>query len=122
MDAKLTAIGLAGGRLLIGSGFVAVPGVAARGWIGAHSHDPGAKLMTRAAGGRDVAIALGTLATLRHKRQRRRWLEAGALADGTDLVATLAAGRSLPGRGLAFGILITTASTLVDLWLIRELG
>src|SRR5947209_19001274 len=110
MDAKLTAIGLAGGRLLIGSGFVAVPGVAARGWIGAHSHDPGAKLMTRAAGGRDVAIALGTLATLRHTRQRRRWPEAGALAAGTALVATPAAGRALPGAGRAHGRAIDTAT------------
>jgi hypothetical protein len=122
VEAKTVARGLAGNRLLIGAGLAAAPRLAAQSWIGPHSEDEGAKLMARAVGARDVGLALGTLSALPRKRQRRRWLEAAAIADGIDLLATLAAWRSLPGRALAFGLFMTVGSTLTDLWLIRELG
>jgi hypothetical protein len=122
VDPKTVAKGLAVNRLLIGAGMTAVPGLATRMWIGAHADNDGARLMARAAGARDAGLALGTLASLGHKRQRGRWLEAAALADGVDLLATLAARRSLPPKAVAVGTALAGASAGMHLWLRRRLG
>jgi hypothetical protein len=41
----------------------------------------------------------------------RSWLAAHALADGTDLAATLAARREIPRRPLRFALGMTAGST-----------
>jgi hypothetical protein len=97
MDAKKLAIFLAANRLLIGAALAAVPGMATRGWIGPHSENAGAKLMAR-------------------------WLEAAAFADSVDLVATLAAARSLPRTPLAVGSSMAGTSMLAHIWLRERLG
>ena len=122
MDAMTVARSLARNRAIIGAGLTLAPRLTARSWIGAQSDVEGAQLMARATGARDIGLALGTLTALPRRRQRRRWLEASALADGVDFVATLAARRSLQPGALAFGLGMSGASTLVGLWLLRELG
>jgi hypothetical protein len=128
MNPRQAATALAVARLAIGAGLAAAPGLATRGWIGPHAENAGARLMARAAGGRDVGLAAGILATLsegrrrRHRRATKHWLEAAALADAVDLVATLAARRSLPPASLAVGTSMAGASALAHLWLTREMA
>lgn len=122
MDGKRIARFLAVNRIAIGAALTAVPALATRGWIGPHAGNEGAQLMARAIGGRDVGLGAGLLATLENRRQRVRWLEAAALADAVDFVATVAARRSLPPVPLAIGTSMAGASALAHLWLSRELG
>ena len=51
----------------------------------------------------------------------RPWLQAGVLADATDLVATLRARSELPALGVAGVAAIAAGSTLLGLWLLREI-
>jgi len=85
-------------RLLIGGGFLVAPGLAMRPWIGDAAAHPSARLLARAVGARDVALALGTLGAAR-RGALRPWLAAALLADATDLALTVAQRDRLPARG-----------------------
>lgn len=129
MDSRKAATTLAASRIAIGAALAAVPGLTTRGWIGDHAGNPGAKLMARAAGGRDVALGAGILYALAgpgRRRDRRAglrpWLEGAALSDLVDMLATLAARRALSPTGLAAGVGVAGASAAAHLWLREELG
>jgi len=93
--AKFTAIC----RLAIGAGFVTYPPLTMRTWIGADARRPGAVLLARALGARDLVIGVGTLANLNDQRARTAWLTGALAADSTDLALTLAGRGSLPRAG-----------------------
>jgi hypothetical protein len=129
VDSRKAATILAGSRVAVGAALAAMPGVTTRGWIGAHAENPGARLMARAAGGRDVGLGAGILYALARPGRRRGrraalrpWLEAAALADTVDMLATLAARRALSPAGLALGVGIAGASAAAHVWLREELG
>ena len=82
-------------RIAIGAAALVAPGLGVRKWLGPDSDGPGARLLMRMAGGRDVALGIGTLFAVRHGSPVRGWLEAGMLADTTDLVGSLFAVRHL---------------------------
>lgn len=128
MDSKKAATLLAAGRMTVGAALAASPGLTTRGWIGSDAENPGAKLMARAAGGRDFGIGGGILYALARSGRRGRratlrpWLEAAALADLVDMLATLAARRTLSPPGLALGVGVAGASAAAHLWLREELA
>jgi len=123
VDAKLVARSLAGNRALIGAGLALLPKLASRGWVGPQqSEAPGAQLLARATGARDLGIAAGVLTTVESRRKRGAWLRAQLLADAVDFGATLAVARSLPPSARAVGLGMSGGSTLVAAWLVRELG
>ena len=87
---------LALGRIGIGAVALLTPGPALKRWLGPGSARPDTRWLARAVGSRDVAIGIGTLFALKHQSPVRGWLEAGALADAGDLVASLLGIRELP--------------------------
>jgi len=100
-----------------GVGLVALvrPEFAAGCWLGdRHGRGPAAKLLGRALGGRDVALAIGALVALRAggPADRRRWLVLGGLADSVDALATVACWRSLP-RARRVGVVVASAGAAV---------
>ncbi|MBN1528840.1 MAG: hypothetical protein JW895_07245 [Thermoleophilaceae bacterium] len=87
------------GRLVFGVVFIANPRVMERGWIGKQARMPGAQVLSRAVGARDVALGLGGLQALgRGDGSARPWLAGAALCDAVDFGATSAAGRGIPSR------------------------
>jgi hypothetical protein len=85
------------GRLLFGIVFIARPEVMERGWIGKQARLPGAQVLARAVGARDLAVGLGGLqAARRGDGSARAWLGAAALCDAIDFGATWVAGRGIP--------------------------
>jgi hypothetical protein len=96
MEARELALSQARGRIAVGAALVLFPGWGGRRWIGEPAGDPAVKLLTRALGVRDLAIGLGAVIALDRGAPARGWLEAGALSDVVDLVATLVAGDAIP--------------------------
>jgi hypothetical protein len=94
---------VAAGRVALGVAALAWPAVPARPWVGAAADDLAARVFGRALGARDIALGIGALAALRRPAEAsgpaRAWVAAGALADGLDVVASLAAWRELPRAG-----------------------
>src|SRR6478609_10307355 len=99
MDAVTVARQIAVGRIVLGGALTVAPGLVARTWVGEST--TGAKVLGAGFGARDVAIGAGLWRALDAGQDARPWLLAGAAADAADLLATLAAGRSLPLLGRA---------------------
>jgi hypothetical protein len=88
---------MSAGRFLFGVAFIARPELMERGWIGKPARLPGAQVLARAVGARDLAVGLGGLqAVARGDGSARPWLAAAATCDAVDLGATLAAGSGIP--------------------------
>ena len=95
-SARLLAIS----RVAVGIGLIASPRLVTSLWLGRPSYLPPGKVLARALGIRDLAIGVGLLAALGGRGPTRPWLVAGAVADATDVVATLVERDSLPGTAL----------------------
>ena len=93
--AKLLALG----RAALGAVAVVAPSVVARPWVGETPGGPATGVLGRGLGGRDLALGMGALLAMSHDAPVRGWLEAGALADLTDALATAVNFQSLPPRG-----------------------
>jgi hypothetical protein len=90
-------LGIALGRLGLGAGALVAPGVPLGLWIADEDAGlPATRLLARALGGRDMALAMGTLTALALDRPVRPWVVAGVVADTGDVAATVAAWRRLP--------------------------
>jgi hypothetical protein len=101
MRARDAVRALALGRVLIGAGFVAAPGVTARGWIGDDAERAGTQVMVRAMGIRDLILGLLTLHVADRPGVGPRTVATFAVADAVDFGATLAARDQLPPAAAA---------------------
>lgn len=101
------------GRFLFGVAFIADPKVMERAWIGKQARVPGAQLLARAVGARDLVLGLGGLQALkRDDGSAGPWLGAAAICDGVDFGATWAAGRRIPAQARR-GVLAVAAVSAV---------
>jgi hypothetical protein len=119
MEPRDMAIAQARGRMAFGAAFLAAPGLAARGWVGDDATRPGTRVISRAMGARDLALGLGTVIAIDRGAPVRGWLEASALSDAADFLATLAGGRALPPAGRAAVLVLAAGSAGVTAWLAR---
>ena len=95
-DSRTLATLLAAGRLAIGTAAFTFPELGARSWVGEHGRGPAGKVLGRALGARDLALAIGALSSLEKDDQFWRWIRLGAFADAADALATALNWRSLP--------------------------
>jgi hypothetical protein len=99
MTAPLIARFVAAGRIGFGVALIVAPERATSLWLGSDAGRPGARVLTRGLGARDVALGVGALAAADFQLQP--WVAGAVVADTADLVATVAAGESLPLTGRA---------------------
>jgi hypothetical protein len=103
------------GRLAFGVAFIAEPKLMERAWIGKQARLPGAQLLTRAVGARDLALGLGGLQALaRDDGSVRPWLAAAAVCDAVDFGATWTAGRGIPRQARTGVLAIAGVSSLLS--------
>ena len=111
------------GRLLVGMAFIAEPKLMERGWIGKQARVPGAQVLARAVGARDLALGLGGVqAVARDDGSARPWLGAAAICDAVDFGATLAAGRRIPKQPRTGVLAIASVFSLLSAVLAAALG
>jgi hypothetical protein len=89
------ARGLALMRIVVGCVMFLAPRRTARGWTGEHPEDGVSVLSIRGMAARDLALGIGLLIALERGTPARGWIEAGALSDAGDAVATLFDGSSM---------------------------
>jgi hypothetical protein len=97
MNAALTARLVAAGRVGFGVALILTPGRVTAPWLGRDAGGAGTRVVSRGLGARDLALGAGALAV--SEAQLRPWVAAAIVADTADLVATVAAGDSLPLAG-----------------------
>jgi hypothetical protein len=116
MDAARTlATGLAINRIAFGLNYLLRPESAGPSWIGRVAKRPGAKVMTRSQGVRDLALGAGAIAALaRHDQDDARiWVASHALADATDFGVTWLSRERLPDRGARLALTVAGISTAI---------
>jgi hypothetical protein len=85
------------GRFVFGAALTAQPSLLEGAWVGKQARLPGAQVLGRAVGARDLTLGLGGLqAVARDDGSVRPWLAAAAVCDTVDFGATYAAGRRIP--------------------------
>jgi hypothetical protein len=82
---------VAGGRIVFGAAFMAMPGVTGRVWIGRDADRHAVKVLTQAIGARDLTMGLGALVAMRRGKPARGWFEAISLTDMLDFTCALLA-------------------------------
>jgi hypothetical protein len=97
MNAGLIARLVAAGRIGVGLALIVSPERATALWLGGDAGRAGTRVVTRGLGARDLALGAGVLAV--PGSELRPWVAAAILADTADLIATVAAGDSLPLGG-----------------------
>jgi hypothetical protein len=103
------------GRFVFGVAFIAEPKLMERVWIGKQARVPGAQLLARAVGARDLVLGLGGLQALtRNDGSARPWLGAGSICDAVDFGATWAAGRTIPQQARRDVLAIAGAFSLLS--------
>ena len=100
LDVRATIKAIAAGRIALGSCYVLAAGPALKRWPGRGSSTDEdramQRLLARSIGGRDLALAIGSLLALSHDKPVRGWVEAAMLADAVDAVAIGLALRRVP--------------------------
>ncbi|MGH2698461.1 MAG: hypothetical protein ACRDJL_04585 [Actinomycetota bacterium] len=102
-------------RLGIGVGLFLFPRRAGRWWTGEEESSTTSRMAMRSVGGRDAALALGTLVALENDGNVRGWLEAGALADASDAASVITNWRSLPRLRRLLILASSISATVVGL-------
>jgi hypothetical protein len=97
MNAARIARLVAAGRVGFGVALMLSPERLTTAWLGNDAARIGTRVVTRGLGARDLALGTGALTASLADLQR--WVAAGIIADAADLVATVAAGNSLPVTG-----------------------
>jgi hypothetical protein len=120
MNARTVALSLALGRAAIGAGLLLAPARINTPWVGADGARPGARVLGRAVGARDLAIGLGAAAALRQGASARPWLLAGLLADLGDLGGTVREHGAMPRNGVAGVGALAGGSALLGAWLAQR--
>lgn len=109
-------------RVAIGAAALLAPGLAARALLREPDQD-GARVLLRMFAGREIALGLGqVLATRRGPGAARGWLEAGALSDGTDVLALAANGSAVRPLTRWGGMLSALGATAASVVVARSLG
>jgi hypothetical protein len=111
---RILAAVISFGRLLFGVAFITKPQLMERAWIGKQARLPGARLLARAVGSRDLVLGLCGLQALARDdgSAARSWLAAASVCDAVDFGATLAAGRGIP-RDTRNGVLVVAGAASV---------
>lgn len=121
-DRDTLVVAMCVARIAIGVTALLAPPLVAGPWIGSGAKRRDVRLMARAAGGRDVALGIGTLLARKDGDERalRRWLQMGVLSDAGDSLLTVTSYRHLPRFG-RFGVLASAGgAVVVGAWLARE--
>jgi hypothetical protein len=113
--------GLALTRIGVGAVGLLAPGLFGRVWLGPDGDRHTTRLAMRSVASRDLALGLGVLLAQRRNAPVRGWVEAGALADFLDGVASILGFGSLP-RGRRWPITMSAAlATGAGVWAVRSM-
>ena len=120
MESRTVALTLALGRAGLGAALLLAPVPINTGWVGPDGARPGARVLGRAVGARDLALGVGAAVALRSGAPARTWLLAGVLADLGDLGSTVGERATMPRNGLIGVAALAGGSALLGGWLAQR--
>ncbi|MEM9034018.1 MAG: hypothetical protein AAGA99_17215 [Actinomycetota bacterium] len=115
-DPLTVDLSIAAVRAAFGVALFATPGLVISVLAGGEARSPGAKLLARAAGVRDIAMAVSTVWALDRPADLSRTSRLHAVVDATDAAAGVLAFKHLTPLGRTFALLGGSSSAAVG-WL-----
>jgi hypothetical protein len=112
--ARTAAVVVLGLRVAYGAGLVAAPERLARRWLGPSAATPPTQVPLRALGVREAILHAGAIGAALGGGPVRPWLVASIAGDLSDVAATVAARRGLPGGSPAATALVAGASAAIS--------
>ena len=103
------------GRMVIGATMLLMPRQAVKRYMGEEDPSWTAAMAMRGLGARDIALGTGLMVALEEDGDVARWLEAGAISDAGDFLATLSNFRELPSLRRFLWLLTAGSSTYLGL-------
>lgn len=100
------------GRIGFGLALIVLPARIGERWLGKDATTPAASVALRGLGIRDALIGMAQVHTAGDPDRGYRWARTAGFADVTDLAATAAVARSLPGNGLGGAVVAGGAAVL----------
>ena len=120
MSPRTLVRALALARLVLGAAVVAAPRRVGSSWVGPDAASPGATVLGRALGARDVVLAGMLLHTLDHPQVAQRWIATCGGVDGVDFLAVTTAGRGIPASKRLPCMLVAGGSAVAHSVLARQ--
>jgi hypothetical protein len=115
MSAVRTAtLAVLGARVAYGVALAVAPERLARRWLGPAAGTPPTQVPLRALGVREAILHTGAIAAALDGRPVRPWLAASIAGDLSDIAATVAARRGLPGGAPAATAIVAGASAALS--------
>lgn len=112
--ARAAALGVLGLRVAYGVALIAAPERLARRWLGPPAAAPPTQVPLRALGAREALIHAGAIAATLQGRSPRPYLAASIAGDLTDIAATVAGRRGLPGEAPVATAVVAGASAALS--------
>jgi len=103
------------GRMVIGATMLLMPRQAVKRYMGEEEPSWTAAMAMRGLGARDIALGTGLMVALEEDGDVARWLEAGAVSDAGDFLATLSNFRELPSLRRFLWLLTAGSATYLGL-------
>ena len=101
---------VAAARIVFGLGFMAMPSLTGRVWVGRDADRLPVRVLTQAIGARDLTMGLGALIAMRRGKPARGWFEAISLTDALDFTCGLLAKDILPPAQRAMVLVLAGGS------------
>jgi hypothetical protein len=108
-------------RVGVGAAMFLAPNKVAKSWTGDDSVSLPSTLALRGMAVRDMAIGIGLVKAVELGTSTRGWLEAGALSDAGDALATLMSWRELGGARRLFWLAVEAGSAVLGMQLAEAL-
>ena len=112
--ARTAALAVLGLRAVYGVALVAAPERLARRWLGPSAATAPTQVPLRALGVREALIHAGAIAAVLSDRPVRPYLAASIAGDLSDITATIAGRRGLPGESPVATALVAGASAALS--------
>jgi hypothetical protein len=112
--ARTAALAVLGLRVAYGVALVAAPERLARRWLGPSAGTPPTQVPLRALGVREALLHGGAIAMALHGGPVRPWLGASIAGDLSDIAATFAGRRGLPGEAPVATAVVAGASAALS--------
>ena len=112
-DALTIARSVAIARIALGIAAYLAPKKVMQAWVGGNADDPTTTVAARGLAARDIALGIGILGALEKGAPARGWVEAAAMSDAGDALATLLAIRDGSTPRTLLGLITSGGSALI---------
>lgn len=111
---RIPVLAVLGGHIAFGVGVIVAPRRLGARWLGPASATAPTQVPLRALGVREIVLHTGAIIAVLNGGPVRPWLAGSMVGDLSDIAATIAGRKQLPGGSVVFTAIVGGASALAS--------